>query len=294
MKPLRFLKLILVTLFILGAASGTPASANGEIVDVADRCEDAGGVWWGAYGSRITGSCTLVPDHSNAEPECADAGQYSVFIFGENDYYGFECASDTPGLIAGTFGFLCSGYGGIWDGDEGTNGICTFPTSRELVDEFCPPGYQTVFVIEDNQIVGIPSCVLPGASGTSSGTRSPGFSIHGGKIRDDAAGSAALGGGKNGSFYYNAGTCAVGCIYTQTLPGGAASSLPGNATATLYIRLAEGGTGSYNVCFDATGLTNPFIYQYISGAWVIIGSFNSGGQVCATASGDGAFALGGS
>jgi hypothetical protein len=41
-------------------------------------------------------------------------------------------------------------------------------------------------------------------------------------------------------------------------------------------------------------MTSPIIYQYVGGVWVANHTFISGGQVCTTASGDGAFALGGS
>ncbi|TAK11081.1 MAG: hypothetical protein EPO32_13215 [Anaerolineae bacterium] len=292
------LKVSLVALFILGTVSGSQASANGG-GDIADECEALGGFWWGAYGSRTTGTCTFTPGHIEAEPECADAGLWTVFIFGENYYYGYECAANTHDLIDGSFGFLCEGYGGIWVGDAGNNGTCTFPVQLEFVDEFCPPGYQPVITVENNDIVGEPACVLPSSpespTGTPSpGTRSPGFSMHGGKIKDDAAGSAALGGGKNGSFFYDVGTCAAGCEYTQTLPGGATADLPGEASATLYIRIADGGTGTYTVCFNVGDLTSPVIYRYVSGVWVVVASTVSGGQVCTSASGDGAFALGSS
>ncbi len=110
----------------------------------------------------------------------------------------------------------------------------------------------------------------------------------------DEGGTLTLPSPKNGGVNFAAGTCAVKCTITPSLPDGTASNLPGDAIATLYMRLGEGGAGSYSVCFDVGELTNPVIYRYVGGAWVAQAATFSGGQVCTSASGDGAFALGGS
>ncbi len=97
---------------------------------------------------------------------------------------------------------------------------------------------------------------------------------------------------------FDAGTCAGKCTVSPNLPGGAKASLPADAIATLYFRSTdtdgEPGSGTYTVCFAVGDLTSPVIYRYVGGAWVAQAVTISGGQVCASGSGDGAYALGGS
>ena len=117
-------------------------------------------------------------------------------------------------------------------------------------------------------------------------------------VSDDEAGSLILARPKNGRVDFAAGACSGKCSISPSLPAGAKNSLPGGVVATLYFReIDENGnpaTGAYNVCFALDGLTNPVIYRYIGGAWVPQPISIGGGQVCASASSSGAFALGGS
>lgn len=132
-------------------------------------------------------------------------------------------------------------------------------------------------------------------SGGASGEKSfgPAPNYHKQSIRTDDAGNLNLPVPKNGSMHFPAGTCSDKCTITPSLPAGAASSLPADVVATMYVRLG-GGEGIYTVCFDVGDLASPVIYRYISGAWVAQPVSISGGQVCTSANGDGAFAFGGS
>lgn len=253
-------------------------------------CEDSGGVWDG--GSASTGECFYPFNHALSISECGglnDAIRY--LVYNSDTQIGQGCAGLSNLQTFGFGNLTCQLWAGDFSGDA-TNATCTI--SHDYFGD-CPAttvyhgvfnSYYHLFETTDFE------CTGGGGSSSQSG-RNPGHGKYGGKIKTDESGSSHLGGNKNGSFYYDAGTCAAGCIFTPNLPGGAANSLPADVIATLYIRLAGGGNGSYSVCFDVTGIANPVIYRYISGAWVAQPISFSGGQACTTASGDGAFALGG-
>ncbi|TAK13670.1 MAG: hypothetical protein EPO32_04535 [Anaerolineae bacterium] len=256
--------------------------------DAQTICEGNGG-YWEANPDASSGTCRYSPDDlPNDCPEPLVRTEFWV----SDTLDSFVCDDIPPSSVHDEV--ICALIGGTWD-ESGDPWTCTV-THTAFGD--CPG--TTIYQYETGTADYLGYECVGGEGGNGGGgqpttvLRNPGYSKHGGKIKDDSAGSTHLGGSKNGSFYYNEGTCTEGCIFTPNLPAGAAASLPSDAVATLYIRLADGGTGSYTVCFDATGISSPVIYQVISGVWVAIPTFSSGGQICATASGDGAFALGGS
>lgn len=277
-----------LTVAILLTAMLTSTAFAGD--DAKTICEGNGGMWI-AIPDSSNGVCVLPVNNAVTLANCLP-GEFFEQNFASDAPTGGTCYTPDPTDGSAPHGenqcvFV---YGGTWE-DLGTEFTCT--VTHSLIGDCGSGATTTYFYDSSNMFTGF-TC-SDGGSGGQSGTalRNPGYSKHGGKIKNDSAGSAHLGGDKNGSFYYNEGTCAVSCIFTPNLPAGAAASLPSDAVATLYIRLADGGTGSYTVCFDATGISSPIIYQVISGVWTTIPTFSSGGQICATASGDGAFALGG-
>ncbi|MBI3159459.1 MAG: hypothetical protein HYZ26_07660 [Chloroflexi bacterium] len=271
---------------ILLAALASSSALAGD--DAQTICEGNGGRWVGSGGSpTTTGYCTLPANNPVTLATCAP-GETLEQYWEADALLAENCFVKDPTTSTNEVDCMYS-LGGVWAAES--NGYSCTVAHDYLGD--CPAGQTTTYYYDLSYDFVNYTC-SGGGNGNGSSLRNPGYGKHGGKIKDDGSGSAHLGGNRNGSFYYNAGTCAGGCIFTPNLPGGAAASLPADAVATLYIRIADGGTGSYTVCFDAIGMSNPVIYQYVSGAWVALPVFFSGGQVCATASGDGAFALGGS
>ncbi len=284
----QFIRLVSasVLLILLLAGLGSTTARAGATAE--EICEGNGAIWAGSDASN--GNCFYQYDNPVTISECGAGGSSRI-----ESYTADALTFGICGILLNPQVEFTAGSCPLWRGEfsgDGTNGSCTIPH-----DYFgdCPGTtiYYGTVVLTNYETTHF-ECVAGGGSGSSgSSGRNPGYGKYGGKIVNEAAGSAALGGNKNGSFYYDAGTCTIGCIYTPSLPGKAANSLPDDAVATLYVRLAEDGTGSYTVCFDVSGIANPVIYRYISGAWVAQPISFSGGQACTTASGDGAFALGG-
>ncbi len=260
---------------------GSPASpAWAGAATGRDICEGNGGTWYGTPDGA-TGGCLYPVDHPITLATC-NPPEHLWHLFNAHAVSAEICAPYDP-TIAGVLNAAdCHYIGGIWDAASDPR-TCT--VSHTLFGE-CPG--TTIYYADTSDNFLALTCVSGGSSSTN-----PSYGKFGGKIENDAAGSSHLGGNKNGSFYYNPGTCSEGCAISPNLPGGAASSLPSDALATLYVRLANDGNGSYTVCFNAVGMANPVIYRYVSGAWVAQAVFFADGQVCTTASGDGSFALGG-
>ncbi len=276
--------LLIAILLVSLTASPTQAGATAQEI-----CEGNGGIY--ASGDPSNGNCYYPYDHPFSINECGGPGDMLVEIYAGDTEISDFCA----GLTYVSFEFtdlLCSLWRGEFSGDA-TTATCTIP--HDFFGD-CPGTtvYFGTYSIADGTFKTTTFvCAAGGGGGSGRSGGNPGYGKFGGKIVTDEAGSSHLGGNKNGSFYYDGGTCAAGCVFTPSLPGGAANSLPDDAVATLYVRLAEGGTGSYTVCFDVSGIANPVIYRYVSGAWVAQTITFSGGQACTAASGDGAFALGG-
>lgn len=257
-------------------------------------CEGNGGIWTG--GTASNGDCYYPFNHAFTINNCGAPSNVVYRVeYNANTEVGTFC--DYFAIVTSDFSELTCA---LWDGDFGpdpSNATCTIthdyfgdcPSTTIYHSQFVLTSYMTTHFECTGGSGG--SSASGGGSGQQSGN--PGFGNYGGKIKTDRTGSAQLGGNKNGSFHYDAGTCAAGCIYSPNLPGGAANSLPDGVVATLYVRLADDGAGSYTVCFDVAGISSPMIYRYISGAWVAQPLTFTGGQVCTSASGDGAFALGG-
>ncbi len=294
-KCLVVAQVLLVLLVVVAASPGTAAVTAEEV------CESGGGSWSISLSAE-TGYCTYPVGHSLVSGYCASGSiLYLHYVDGHLD--DTTCKGIWPEKGDSKDG--CWLIGGEFDDTDPDLVTCTV-THTEFGD--CPAttvySYEKpkdefhstmTFTCED----GAPTTSTGGGGGSSAApARTPGYGKTGNGFSDDGTGSARLGGGKNGTLYYNPGTCAGSCSVSATLPKGAKSSLPGGTKATLYVRVVDANgnpaSSGYTACFDPGKLTSPVIYRYVSGAWVAQAVFFSGGQVCTSASGDGSFALGGS
>ncbi|MEX1247884.1 MAG: hypothetical protein WEA61_05335 [Anaerolineales bacterium] len=181
----------------------------------------------------------------------------------------------------------CFASGGTWELLTFPFVSCTYPPGSDVAVAQCGQGYSVTYTYEligetTVDILCIQTADAPILTEDSDNPGQP-ATLH-------------LGGGKNGSVTFPPGSCPQKCTISASLPAGANSSLPSGALATLYVRVVdEGGvpgTGSYTVCFDNTDGASLTIYRYIAGAWVAVSAASSN-PICTTASGDGAFYLGG-
>lgn len=211
--------------------------------------------------------------------QSASAAVIDSFFFNfAGQYYYYIQVGPADTLISVTYQ-LCSGATGTLNLGVHTNGYTT-PYQNE------PIAWVTTTWVSNGTVTD-----YSGDCPSSSAAPPPNF--YRDSFSDDDSGFAALAPPKNGSIYYDAGTCAVKCTIQPNLPASSAKSLPADATSTLYVRIAGEG-GGYATCFDIGELTDPVIYRYVSGTWVSQPASVSGGMICTRASGDGAFALGGS
>lgn len=278
----RAMFLALLVAVLLGGLASTTALAGATGQEI---CEGNGGQWNG--GNASTGLCIYSFTNPQSTSTCP-ANQALLVTFTADSPTGQICGVPLNPQVEFT-SFSCF----LVDGEfaqNGTDATCT--VSHDFYGDCSGSTIYYGTIVLSNFSTTHYECV-GGGGGNSQTIRNPGFGKYGGKIKTDSAGSAFLGGNKNGSFNYDAGTCSLGCIYSPSLPSGAANNLPAGTLATFYVRLAEDGDGTYTVCFDVTGIANPVIYRYISGAWVPQAIALTGGQACTSASGDGAFALGG-
>jgi hypothetical protein len=269
----------------------TPARAAIPLPTNQAECEAAGG-WWFDAGYVDVKVCyipvSLVPGI------CPGAEYLAVFVSIDSVY----CPGVSLWAKIGSPGADCILDGGLWQGDtDGLNGKCIYPDGTPDALAACGPGFDLVFTLAAGVVTG-QKCAAPGQVSLDV-SRVPGFGRFGSFASGQSGGGTlSLSGGKNGSVTFDPGTCSGKCTLGPNLPGGALASLPADAIAWLYFKTVDEdgnpGTGTYTVCFDVGDLTSPVIYRYVSGAWVAQPVTISGGQICATASGDGAFALGGS
>lgn len=289
-KLLVVAQVLLVLLVVIAASPGTAAVTAQEV------CESGGGSWSSGSLSAETGYCTYPAGNPLVSGYCASGSiLYLDYVDGHLD--GTTCKGIWPEKGDNADG--CWLIGGEFDDTDPDLVTCTV-THTEFGD--CPA--TTVYRYETDKSHFVMTFACEGGAPTSTGgggsgapARTPGYGKTGNGFSDDGTGSARLGGGKNGTLYYNPGTCAGSCSISANLPKGAKGSLPAGTKATLYVRVVDAdgnpASGGYTACFDPGKLTSPVIYRYVSGAWVAQAVFFSGGQVCTTASGDGSFALGG-
>ncbi|MEX2160649.1 MAG: hypothetical protein WD751_01940 [Anaerolineales bacterium] len=186
----------------------------------------------------------------------------------------------------------CASAGGTWSGLIDT-GTCTYDASHALSIASCLPGES----LEQEYVFGglfTSTCIAASSSSSSSGETQTYTPI---VLDEDITEptTLVLGAGKNGSATFPPGTCQQKCSISAVLPAGAAGALPGDALATIYVRVVndggEPGEGSYTLCFSNPEGATLTIYRYLGGAWVAV-AVGSSNPLCASGSGDGAFYLG--
>jgi hypothetical protein len=178
---------------------------------------------------------------------------------------------------------ICDLGGGAWSGADGDNGTCTYAAGSSVAVSTCGSSTATlvetfVAFIEQSSVCTEPSTSGGGLTNSTDGPSEDSLSLD-------------LPGGKNGSVNFGAGTCVQNCAISPNLPLAADHALPEDAIATLYVRIAGGGEGSYVVCFENNSESSSTIYRFIGGEWVALVT-GTGNPLCASGSGDGAFYLG--
>lgn len=283
---LRFVSLAFVVTalsgFVFASANAAPLFTN------QDDCVSNGGRWihFGATDG-LNGYCILPVGNPITLSACSNDNEAL-----EQFYSGGSLSSESCFTADGSDGNSATGcqftLGGTYV-PTSTGGTCTV-THSYIGD--CP-GQTTVYEYDNlSNLLGF-TC-SSGGGGGSSGPKN----FFKGFVSSDEAGIFNFLPPKNGDFVYYAGTCSGKCILSPNLPLRAAETLPDGAIAKLYVRMVDEdgqpAQGSYVVCFNLAGLTNPIIYRYVAGAWAAQPITVGGGKVCTNAGGDGAFALGGS
>ncbi|MEX1247388.1 MAG: hypothetical protein WEA61_02800 [Anaerolineales bacterium] len=174
----------------------------------------------------------------------------------------------------------CSAAGGTWDGPDAENGKCIYPAGSATAVAACGTSQlsYTTFFENDVQV-----STLCGGRGTTRSSDGP----------SDESFTLKLGHGKNGWVTFFDKSCRHNCTIDSVLPGLAKAEIWTTPLATLYVRV-DGGAGAdgYQVCFNNPSGNLWTIYQFFGGVWDVAAR-STGSIVCATASGDGAFFLGG-
>jgi hypothetical protein len=165
------------------------------------------------------------------------------------------------------------------------NGDCLFPENSPLALAYCGSDRSALATYTGNKIT--PDSVECGSAYRPYGRN--GDTSEGGKHMLN------LQGGRGVTVTFVEGACPQQCTISHNLPVGPSNALPGDAAATLYVRVVDdGGTpgfGSYTACFDTSGLTNPKLYQYLGSGWVLVASGDNN-PLCFSSFGDGVFYLG--
>jgi hypothetical protein len=269
-----------------GIFTATSALAGGEYGSA--NCATDGGEWTGPVGVYGTGTCAFAENTAIAIAACGPDKQY-VRTFDT----GYQTASDCYHRA----GILCENDGGTWSGGvDLSNGSCTYPVGSSVANSSCGVGFEYIEHIIGGGVYTI-ACIYGGSTDGSEGDESDDESSE-----TDAEGlsdepiTLSLGGDNNGNATFSPDACPQKCSISSSLPAAAKASVPGNAMATMYVRVVdEGGTsgaGTYTVCFKNPDGTPLVIYKFVAGAWVAQTFASTGDRICVSSSGDGAFYLG--
>ncbi|TAK13672.1 MAG: hypothetical protein EPO32_04545 [Anaerolineae bacterium] len=287
----------LLAVFTALLVVATTATVASTVVNASEMCTGNGGRW---KGGGTSGTCYFNLNSPYTLDSCSP-GEVLRTDWVDNALDSTSClyyANHTSGAHSES---ECWFIGGTWESEPGVSATCT--VTHTMIGD-CPG--TTIYSFNLASPYPYEKTITCSALETEEETkgggytappkpRIPGHGNFGNGITSDGSGSANLGGGKNGLFYYNEGTCAGSCSVGANIPKGAKNSKPSGTQATLYVRMVDSdgnpSNGSYSVCFDPGKLDAPVIYRFVSGAWVAQPVYNSGGLVCTTASGDGAFAL---
>ncbi|MEX2160650.1 MAG: hypothetical protein WD751_01945 [Anaerolineales bacterium] len=184
----------------------------------------------------------------------------------------------TPAFAASAH--ACAAAGGTWKGPDAENGKCVYPAGSATAVAACgssQPSY-TVFFESDVQVA-----TLCGGGGTTVHSNGPA----------DEPFTLKLGNGKNGWVTFFSSACKHNCTIDSVLPAFARTEIWTTPLATMYVRVDGGASlGGYQVCFNNPSGNLWTIYQFFGGVWDVAAR-STGSPVCATASGDASFFLGG-
>jgi hypothetical protein len=183
----------------------------------------------------------------------------------------------TPALAASAH--ACAAAGGTWKGPDAENGKCIYTAGSTEAVTACGNSRQKYTVLYENDVQVTTLCGGRGTTVNSDGGAAEPFTLK-------------LGKGKNGwvTLFKN---CRRNCSIDSVLPGLAKRKIWTTPLATLYVRLDGGASNySYQVCFNNPSGNLWTIYQFFGGVWDVAAR-STGSQVCAMASGDAAFFLGG-
>ncbi len=196
---------------------------------------------------------------------------------------------------------FCDSNGGVWEPNPANPdswGICWYEIGHPFAHEDCNDALLMTSETWGDGIEGEIDCGLytpPVVETTSKTVANP----LGRRHCEDTEDAGSIGfngsGGRWGSVNYDAGSCTGKITIHPSLPGNAQNQLPENVQDHLYVRVVdENGDpayGSYSICFAYDANEGGTIYRYLNGAWVEQAVFFSGGQICTSAYGSGAFAL---
>jgi len=188
---------------------------------------------------------------------------------------------------------ICIANGGSWSGPDAYEGTCTYPAGNIIADSNCGRGVFDYEVYFDSALGEVGSdCVAHLIPEDPSPSDDRPQSTQG----NDETVIQCVKQEPYTCIIFPPGTCEQNCAVSYQLPNGAGKALANDALATAYVRVVgEGGIpgeGSYTVCFENPNHELVTIYRFIGGAWVAM-AVSEGSPICTTASGDGAFYLGG-
>lgn len=268
----------------LALSLSSPAYAG---IDVQSTCIANGGSWSGA--NNHTGTCTYPAGDIIADTNCGGGMDYEVYYVAGSST-GDQCNLITT--IPGTPEADCDAAGGSWSGADSDNGDCAYAEGSSAAVFSCGAGYEYT----ETYVAGIFSSSQCSVAASDSDDETSGSDE--GEVTGEGTQpiTLTLGGGNNGSATFPPDACPQKCTIGSGLPAAAKDGVPSDALATVYVRVVDvgggPGTGTYTVCFKNPDNDPVTLYRFVGGAWVAVAA-TTGNPICTTASGDGAFYLGG-
>lgn len=196
---------------------------------------------------------------------------------------------------------FCDSNGGVWEpnpADPEKWGVCWYDVGHPFAFEDCDNDLLMTSETWGDGIEGEIACgmyVAPVVETTSKTIANPLGRLHCEDTEDGGSIGFGGSGGRWGAVNFDAGSCTGKITIHPGLPGNAKNSLPDEVQDQLYVRVVdENGdpaSGSYSICFSYDANEGGTLYRYLGGAWVEQAVYFSGGLICTSASGTGAFAL---
>jgi hypothetical protein len=283
---------IFTFVLLLSLVVATSTSAGG--VYNSSFCVSQGGTWSGS--DSLNGSCTYAANSAAALAACSADEDYVVTVTS-----GFPTGSACDSIFSGTPSSpeaTCDAAGGSWSGSDSNTGTCTYDANSAAALFSCAADEELVeFYFSGAFHHGECNLVVSGSSSDSDSDEDADETKKETDKNSEGPVTLVLGGDKNGDVTFPPETCTQKCTISANLPGPAKNSIPGDAAGTIYVRLVDEngnpGTGTYLVCFNNPDGHPVIMYRFVGGAWVALTFASSSNRICVSASGDGAFYLGG-